>query len=209
MRTTIGHRCAWTWAQFTKCYTSLAPRRGREKWQLPANATLNITVCFPSRISVGGCDSEHFKLYSDSMYFKNSQNDIYCKKFKSNKIIWFKLMFLCIFKNAMSWHEVGERTILFSFKTHTFYINMVQWLTHGLPVRCAVSLSFLSRLTRCSSNSLNSYIKSVNTVLFNLQNYFQKASPPMRGHQMRFKVHILSQPAFHREHRWTRGALHA
>ena len=44
-----------------------------------------------------------------------------------------------------------------------------------------------SNLTWCSSNSLNSYIKSVNTVLLNLQNYFQRARPPLRGHQTRFR----------------------
>lgn len=97
---------------------------------------------------------------------------------------------------------------LFYFKTHTFCFNVAQWLTHGLLVRCAVSLSFRFRLTPCSGNSLNSYIKSVNTVLFNLQNYFQKASSPLRGHQTRFKVHVLSQPAFHHDHRRMREALH-
>ncbi len=75
-----------------------------------------------------------------------------------------------------------------------------------------VDVQFVSliwfNLTWCSGNSLNSYIKSVNTVLFNLQNYFQKASSPLRGHQTRFKVHILSQPAYHRDHRRTREALH-
>lgn len=45
-------------------------------------------------------------------------------------------------------------------------------------------------------------------MLFNLQNYFQKASSPLRGHQTRFKVHILSQPAYHRDHRRMREALH-
>ena len=58
-----------------------------------------------------------------------------------------------------------------------------------------VALQFVSliglNLTRCSSNSLNGDIKSVNTVLFNPQNYFQKASSPLRGHQTRFKVHVF------------------
>lgn len=104
------------------------------------------------------------------------------------------------------WKNEG---FLFSFKTHTFCFNVAEWLTHGLLVRCAVSLSFRFSLTRCSGNSLNSYIKSVNTVLFNLQNYFQKASSPLRGHPTRFKVHVLSQSAFHRDHRRMREALHA
>lgn len=103
----------------------------------------------------------------------------------------------------------GGDFLKFSFKTHTFCFNVAQWLTRGLPVRCAVSLSLRFCLTRCSGNSLNSYIKSVNTVLFNLQNYFQKASSPLRGHQTRLKVHVLSQPAFQRDHRRTREALHA
>lgn len=56
---------------------------------------------------------------------------------------------------------------------------------------CNLSLSFGSIWHWCSSNSLNSYVKSVNTVLFNLPNYFQKASSALRGHQTRFKVHIF------------------
>lgn len=94
-----------------------------------------------------------------------------------------------------------------NFKFCTCLQLKAQLLTDALFVDVQFVALIWFNMTLCSSNSLNGYIKSVNTVLFNPQNYFQKATLPLRGHQTRFKVDILSQPAYHRDRCRMREAL--
>lgn len=103
--------------------------------------------------------------------------------------------------SLMATNFAGRWCFTHNFKFYTCLQLKTRLFTDVLFVDVQFVPLIWFNLTWCSSNSLNSYIKSVNTVLFNPQNYFQKASSPLRGHQTRFKVHILSQPAYHCDHR--------